>query len=168
MTLDLIRTLYDYNYWAHHLVWECVLRLTQEEFERSLNYSWGSVHAQVVHAMSNEWMWFRRLRGESPQSLHKTSDFRTPLAVQTKWEQTERDVRDYINNLTESELHGTFTFYSASGSRYIQRVDETLMHVVLSGVDNRAQTLAMLNELGAPTVEQDMIYYLRERNEVAR
>ena len=40
---------------------------------------------------------------------------------------------------------------------------EVLIHVVNHGTDHRAQILARLHELGAPTLEQDLMLYLWER-----
>jgi uncharacterized damage-inducible protein DinB len=39
------------------------------------------------------------------------------------------------------------------------------LHVINHGTDHRAQILAMLNQLGGETVEQDLIFYLREKAE---
>jgi len=42
-------------------------------------------------------------------------------------------------------------------------VAETLLHVVNHGTDHRAQILAMLHGMGAPTVAQDLLFYMRSR-----
>ena len=39
---------------------------------------------------------------------------------------------------------------------------EVLLHMVNHGTDHRAQILARLHELGAETVEQDLMLYLWE------
>jgi uncharacterized damage-inducible protein DinB len=42
---------------------------------------------------------------------------------------------------------------------------EILAHVVNHGTDHRAQILSLLFQLGAPTVEQDLILYLWEQKD---
>ncbi len=165
MALNLIHTLYDYNYWAHKLVWASVMKLSDEEFERNLDYSWGSVKAQVIHTMSAEWMWFERLKGTSPSNMLNSADFPDRAAIQKRWSEIEHDVRMYVAYLNDAKLRGTFTYATTSGKMHTQRVGEILLHVVNHGTDHRAQTLSMLNKLGAPTVEQDLVFYLRERTD---
>jgi uncharacterized damage-inducible protein DinB len=54
-----------------------------------------------------------------------------------------------------------------SGSKSLRAIRESsqdrwqiLAHVVNHGTDHRAQVLDLLHRLGAPNVEQDLIYYL--------
>jgi uncharacterized damage-inducible protein DinB len=165
MTVDHIRMLYDYNYWAHRLVWGCVMGITDEQFERQLGYSWGSIHAQVVHVMSAEWMWFSRLRGTSPKAMFDPNDYPNRESVLNKWNEIEVDIRDHVSSLSEDYLDGLFTYTTTSGNTYTQPIVPILLHVINHGTDHRAQILAMLNQLGGETVEQDLIFYLREKAE---
>jgi uncharacterized damage-inducible protein DinB len=45
--IDLQR-MFNYHYWAHRRVWDCVMKLTDEQFEADLHYS----SAQFVHSAS--------------------------------------------------------------------------------------------------------------------
>jgi uncharacterized damage-inducible protein DinB len=165
LTIDLLKTLYGYNYWAHRLVWDrSISQLTESEFTQPLDYSWGSIHNQVVHTMSAEWMWFSRLGGTSPSAMLDPADYPTRSNVRDKWDDIESHVRSYLDTLTDGKLLGTFSYTTTSGNSYTQSVAEILMHVVNHGTDHRAQMLAMLHHLGASTVEQDLIFFLRERD----
>lgn len=166
MNIELIRTLYEYNYWAHKLVWhESVMTLSDAAFEQPLDYSWGTIKAQIVHTMSAEWMWFQRIGGTSPESMFDPADFPDRTAIRARWDTIEHDIRAYVAALDDATLAGTFTYTTTSGKTYTQKVGEILLHVVNHGTDHRAQTLAMLHQLGAPTVEQDFIFFLRERSQ---
>lgn len=168
MTLQLIRTLYDYNYWANGLVWEAaIMHLSEEEFLKSTEYSWGSLHNQFVQCMNTEWLWFNRLRGHSPNHILTPEDYKTRTEVRAKWRQVEAEVRGYINALTDEKLLEDFTYEAASGMKHTQSVGEILLHVINNGTDNRAQIIAMMHILGAPTVEQGLIYYMQERSDSA-
>jgi len=165
MTIDLIRMLYDYNYWARDLVWDAAEKLSDEDFMKNTEYSWGSVHNQFVMLMSNEWVWFSRLRGDTPDVLLSPEDYPHRDAIRTKWREIEAQVRGYINQLSEEKLHEQFSYATLNGNSHQQGVGEVLLHVVNSGTDNRAQIIAMMHLLGAPTVEHGLIFYLRERQE---
>jgi uncharacterized damage-inducible protein DinB len=165
MNADTIRMLYDYNYWAHRMVWDCVTQLSEADFKRNTGYSWGSVHAQVVHTMGAEWIWFSRLQGTSPDSMLQTDDYPDYASIRARWDEIEAEVRAYVNGLTDEQIRGTFTYSTTSGREYTEPALDILLHIVNHGTDHRAQTLAMLHKLGAPTVEQDLIFYLREKAE---
>lgn len=167
MNADTIQMLYDYNYWAHHLVWKCITPLTDEQFATNTGYSWGSVHSQLVHTMSAEWMWFERIKGQSPSAMFSPEDFPTREAIRTRWDALEAEVRGYIDSLTDDALLHTFEYATTSGNRYQGNLLETLLHVVNHGTDHRAQMLAMIHHLGGKTVEQDLVFYLREKREKA-
>lgn len=163
MNVDNIHQLYDYNYWAHRRVWSCVIQLSDEQFKRPLDYSIGSIHAQVVHTMSAENVWFTRLRGASPESMYAADDFPTFDSIRQQWDNIEADVRSYLSTLDESMLASDLHYSTTSGKSHATSVWGILMHVANHGTDHRAQTLAMLHQVGGPTIDQDLIRYLREQ-----
>lgn len=164
MNADHFRTLYDYNYWAHRQVWNCVLTLTDEQFTQPMDYAFGSIGGQIVHTMSAEWMWFSRIRGTSPAAMLSETDFPTRSAIRTKWDSIEADNQAWLKSLTDSMLEGIIEYQNTKGIVFTEPLWLILSHVVNHGTDHRAQTLSMLFQLGAPTVEQDFIRYWREKS----
>lgn len=162
-SVDYIRTLFDYTYWAHGKVWACALALSDEQFTHDLGYSWGSIRGQFVHVMSAEWIWFERLQGNIPTAMLAEVEYPTREAIRSRWDEIETTVRGYLAGLTDAALAGDFTYKTTKGAEYTQPMWQTLAHVVNHGTDHRAQILAMLHQLGAPTVEQDLVFYFRER-----
>jgi uncharacterized damage-inducible protein DinB len=49
-----LKTLFNYHYWANRQIWDCVLKLTDEQFTHDLQHSIGS----LAHRMVVAWMWF--------------------------------------------------------------------------------------------------------------
>jgi uncharacterized damage-inducible protein DinB len=161
-SLDHIKMLYDYHYWACRLVWDTsIMALTEAQFTQPLEYSMGSMHNQVVHMMSAEWIWFSRLRDSSPIAMLSPDDYPTREAIRAKWDEVEAEVRGYINALDESVFEATFSYKTMKGEPFTNKVIDILLHVVNHGTDHRAQILAMMHGMGAPTTAQDVIYYLR-------
>jgi uncharacterized damage-inducible protein DinB len=160
--LDHIKMLYDYHYWACRLVWDTsIMALTEAQFTQPLDYSMGSIHNQIVHTLSAEWNWFSRLRGVNPTAMLDPADYPTREAIRAKWDAHEAEVRAYINTLDESVFETTFSYKTMAGEPYTNKVIDILLHVVNHATDHRAQILAMIHGMGAPTVAQDIIYYLR-------
>lgn len=155
-----LRRLIDYNYWAHKRVWECVLALTEEEFTRDSDYSVGSVHAQVVHTMGAEWLMISRAKGNPIPRIPPAEQYPTREAVRVRWDELEAEWRAYIDGLSDADLNGTVEYTSVAGNklRTNHRID-LIMQAINHSTDHRAQTLALIHQLGGKTIEQDWIFY---------
>lgn len=163
MNADYLRMLFDYTYWAHRKVWGCVEMLTDAQFTQDLGYSWGSIRGQVVHVMSAETVWFSRIQGRSPTALASETGYPTRSSIRNAWDAVEAAMRAYLSALDDAMLQRDIVYRTTKGVEHRQPLFEILAHVANHGTDHRAQILAMLHQLGAPTLEQDMLHYFRER-----
>ncbi len=163
MHIETIRMLYDYNYSLHRQVWDCIMHLTEEQFTQAIPYSIGSLHAHTVHVMSAEWIWFARLRGETPVAMLRPEDYPNRETVRARWDEIEQGIRGYLATLTDDAVQGTCAYRTTKGIAYEDPITGILLHVVNHGTDHRSQMLRVLHDLGAPTLEQDLIFYLRQR-----
>lgn len=146
-----IRELYEYHISANRRLWETsITTLTDEQFTRHFDYSIGSIRSQCVHLMSIDERWFSGLRGIAVPDFLKPEDYPTREDVRTHWDGVEADMRLYLDELTDEHL--------LNGVLNGIPVWAVLQHVALHGVDHRAQMLAALHSLGAPTFAQDFIY----------
>jgi uncharacterized damage-inducible protein DinB len=163
MNRDTFVRLFDYCRWANHRVWECVMALSDEQFEQPLEYSIGSIHKQVFHTMQVEHWWPHFLRtGELDfYPCHPEADRET---IRAHWDQVEAKNAAYVAQLDEAELarmvrpdddweDPTWTAISVS---------QALYQVLFHSMDHRSQILAGLYKVGGPTVEQDFLYYLQD------
>jgi len=158
------KALIGYNQWAHQRVWDCIATLDDEQFVRDVGYSWGSIRAQVVHVMSVDRRWFARLQGGRMPDHLKPEDFATQAAVRDTWDQIQVGIRQTLADLDERHMNHVLTYdMPHRGGIKSSTAAEIIAHVVNHGTDHRAQILAMLHMLGAPTVEQDMMFYFWER-----
>lgn len=164
MQLEMVRDLYDYNYWAHRQVWECLEQLTDEQFTQDLGYSVGSLHDQCVHVMSVEFWWFRFLKTGVVEFLNP-DDYSSRESIRAAWDDAEREVRDYLATLTPEELQREVSPGFWEGHLAI-RVWQAMIQVANHSTDHRAQILAGIHRLGGPTVEQDYLSYLMARSGV--
>ena len=163
VNIEYIRTIFDYNIWAHRRVWDCIMQLRDEQFVQDLDYSIGSIRNQVVHVMSVDRRWLARIAGtELPQRL-EPMDYPNRLVAREQWEEIEAQNRSIVWVLDEVALDRVITYeLPQRGGMKHNAIWQIIAHVVNHGTDHRGQILAMLHRLGATTVEQDMMGYLWE------
>jgi uncharacterized damage-inducible protein DinB len=153
MQPDAFRSLFAYHLSANRLLWDrCIVPLADEPFRRKTPYSLGSIRNQVVHMMNMEDRWFSALRGEDIPGILNPVYFGTAATVRARWDVVEVKVREYLSGLDEAELERPFDQRAA--------VWQVLFHVLNHGTDHRAQTLAILAQLGSPGFAQDYYLYL--------
>jgi uncharacterized damage-inducible protein DinB len=156
--------LVDYNYWANRKVWDCVMRLSDEQFTQDLDYSIGSIFVQCVHTMGVESWWFTFLQTGKLEFL-ELEDFPNRAAIRTKWDEVETMARAYAASLTPSELEREVTpdFWE---NKPAIKVWEAILQITNHSTDHRAQMLAGLHRLGAPTISQDVLDYIFEKRKI--
>lgn len=160
MDADMIRELYDYHMALNRRVWnECIMQLTDDQFIQTLDYSQGSIRSQTVHMTSVDRRWFAGLQGQEIGHL-QPEDFADRVAVRAQWDEVEARMNRYLEMLTTDTLRQPVRFASNRMGEVEIIPWEVLLHVVNHGTDHRAQVLAMLHQLGAPTLEQDLMIYL--------
>lgn len=144
--------LFEYHLTRNRELWEqCITTLTPEQFTQEVNYSIGSMRNQCVHLLNIDERWFSGLRGLD------LPDFADPLAypdlasVRSKWDAVEAGMREYLSGLDDETLQGEFMPNV--------KVWQILFHVLNHGTDHRAQMLAGLHALGAPTFAQDYFFF---------
>lgn len=153
MNPDAFRALFEYHFAANQHLWHnCIAGLSGEEFRRKLPYSLGSVRNQVVHMLNMEDRWFCALRGEPVPGIINPVHMGSQVAVRVRWDAVEASMREYLAALDATEL--------ARPLDEKARVWQALFHVLNHGTDHRAQTLALLAQLGVSGFPQDYYLYL--------
>jgi uncharacterized damage-inducible protein DinB len=164
MNVESLRTLFEYNCWAHRRVWSCVLQTDDAHWTQPVSYSLGTLQIQYVHVLSVDQRWFARLRGDELPVRLEPSEFATRERLWQAWEESEAAHRAYLQSASDADLQSVIEFDMPhrGGLKRTARW-EIVVHVVNHGTDHRGQILATLHMIGAPTVEQDMMFYLWER-----
>ena len=55
MTVNDVRRLFDYGYWANRKLFQVMEQMTQDQFTQAVAGSYGSVRNTMVHVLSAEW-----------------------------------------------------------------------------------------------------------------
>ncbi len=153
ISIDTLRELYDYNYWARDRQLEACAALTEEQFLRPMGSSYSSVRDTLAHLVVVEWVWHERWRGQSPNRLDAQAfaaeTFPDLAAIRDRWQAVEANVRDYLAGLGEPALKQSLTYTNTKGETWTYPLWQVLLHVVNHQTYHRGQITTLLRQLGA-------------------
>jgi len=163
ISIDTLRELYDYNYWARDRQLEACAALTEEQFLRPMGSSFSSVRDTLAHLVAVESIWHERWRGRSPSqadarahaAAFAAETFPDLAVVRDRWKSVEKDVRGYLAELSEQALQQPLTYINMKGERWTYPLWQTLLHVVNHQTYHRGQITTLLRQLGvaAPAID---------------
>jgi uncharacterized damage-inducible protein DinB len=150
VTLDDVRTLVDYHYWARNRMFEALAHLTSDQFTQNLFNSFPSIRDTVVHLYTADWGWHLLWQGEPLIEPPAADSFSDLASVQGVWQDQERKVRVFVENLADGDLSGFWW---------------RLLHLVNHASYHRGQVTTMLRQLNVDVPKsQDMIVFLMEQS----
>jgi uncharacterized damage-inducible protein DinB len=164
VNLDELRVLVDYHYWARDRLLQAVEPLTPEQLNRTIESSFPSVHATLVHLYGAEWVWLKRWEGNSPTGLPASDSFPDLDSIRRVWADMEAQIRGLLERLGEEGCARPMEYRMFDGTPYVQPFWQMLQHLVNHGSYHRGQITTMLRQLGAPPPKQmDLSAFYRER-----
>lgn len=164
MTIQDLRTLLDYHYWARDRMLAALMPLTPEQFTKELGSSFTSIQDTLGHVYSAEWAWHQRWNGVSPTSQLPRETFPDVAAVRDLWARTESDVRGFLEALGETGIERSFEYKTLGGEPGSSIFWHMLQHVVNHASYHRGQLTTMVRQLGHKAPESmDLIRFYRTR-----
>ena len=164
VTIDDIRTLLDYHYWARDRLLAALDPLTDEQLTRDLGSSFRSIRDTIVHVFAAEWAWHSRWNGVSPTALSQAGEFPDVATLRARWTQLEHQVRAYVEGAGEQGLRRVYDYKSLAGVAGRSALWQMVQHVVNHASYHRGQVTTMLRQIGAaPAKSLDLIAFYRER-----
>ena len=157
--LELIKTFVSYHLDMTPRVWESIDQISDEQFLADDLYSRCSIRNLMVHLANTDSNWLAGLKNipesEDPPSK-QYEDYPDRASVHAFWEATAKDVANYTETLTEVALEENPI--DIPSPRW-----QVLLHMINHGTDHRSTVLQRLHEFGAPTFDQDLIFWLWNR-----
>lgn len=157
-----VLALYKYNQWANHKILNAAANVSQEQFLADATYPHGGLRGTLVHALFAEWIWRNRWQGNSPTSRLKPDEFPTFESLRERWTAEEKQLMDFVENLTDEQLSSPFQYKNTKGVPFEQILWKAMAHVVNHGTQHRAEAAAMLTDFGCSPGDVDMIYFFDE------
>jgi uncharacterized damage-inducible protein DinB len=167
MTLDDLKTLLDYHYWARDRVLDSAARLTPEQFVRDTGSSFKSVRNTLVHLYSADWGWYQLWQSVSPSptAMPQCDQFPDLDTIRLAWTAHEAKVRAFLNSLGEADVSRIIACHTGNGSAASFSIGQMVQHVVNHGSYHRGQLTTMFRQLGIEDVHSmDLIRYYREHS----
>jgi uncharacterized damage-inducible protein DinB len=155
--LPVLRERIEYNYWARDRQLQVCAGLTPEQFLKPLGGSFPSVRDTLAHLLAVEWIWLERWRGRSPKTLPAAAEFPTLEAVTERWRPIERELREWVNGLTEDALAASQTITSTRGEQWTYPLWRMVEHLLNHQSFHRGQVTNHLRMLGVTPARVDFL-----------
>jgi uncharacterized damage-inducible protein DinB len=133
LTLEVLRELFDYSYWARDRQLEACAPLTEEQFLRPLGGSFPSLRDTLAHLVGVEWLWLER------------------------WSVVESGMRSYLAGLTQEALGQPLTCVGTRGNTWTYPLWRMHMHLLNHQTYHRGQVTTLLRQLGVPPARVDFL-----------
>ena len=163
MTPEITRLLFAYDAWANRRTLDACAALTPEQFTRDLGSSFRSVRDTQAHILGAQWIWLERFHGRVPTVLPAPGDFPDLAALSRRWSEVQRDLGDYVNQLSSADLERSFDYRDLKGNAHRSVLWQALQHLANHGTYHRGQVTTLLRQLGVKPVSTDLIAFYRER-----
>lgn len=159
MTVEHVRTLFDYTYWARDRLYAAVEQVPQEDYvapRAALDY--GSIHKTLVHLYGAELNWFRRLK--NTPGLVEVGEIDTLASLRAAAAQIETGVRAYLDGLTDEQLAGgDVTYTNRQGNTYTRPIWMVLAQLVNHATQHRSEIAMTISALGHSPGDFDLPVY---------
>jgi uncharacterized damage-inducible protein DinB len=168
VTLDDLKTLLDFHYWARDRVLDAAAGLTSEQFRRDLGGSFKSVRDTLVHLYSADWGWYQLWHGVSAAEMPSFDQFPDVDTVRNAWTAQESKMRAFLNSLADADANRVIEYPLPNGATGSFPIGQMVQHVVNHGTYHRGQLTTMFRQLGVePPTGTDLIRYYREQSSQA-
>ena len=167
MTIEDLKTLFDYSYWANSGLREVLSQVTTEQFTQPVAGSYGSIRNTMVHMVSAEWGWLERCGGPARGAALKAPDYPTANAVFDVWRGVEAHVRDFLATLQDKDLGRVVEFALGGGPRQSMALGQLLHHAAIHAVHHRGQVALLLRALGHVPGNFDILLYYDRRSAIS-
>jgi uncharacterized damage-inducible protein DinB len=157
-----ILLLYKYNQWTTQRILNAASRVTLEQFLAPAPFPHGGLRGTLVHTLFAEWIWRLRWEGTSPNYRLKPEDFPTLESLRMRFDEEQRLLMAFAENVTEERLNGKFNYRDTAGKPHERILWQAMAHLVNHGTQHKTEAAAILTGYGHSPGDIDMIYYFIE------
>ena len=174
MKTDEIRLLYEYNDWVDARFLAACARMSPEQYAapNPFGTGYGGLRATMVHLLDNIWQWRITLQGYYNEpladeaaydatELHEDA-FPTLNALRERWVIERREMRTYLDTLTEETLNGSIR-YVIPGAVRERVVWHILIDVTYHATQHRSEAAVLLTNYNQSPGDFDFTMFLNER-----
>lgn len=161
MTSEEVRSLFAYNSWANHRVFESLAGIPQDIYAKDLKASHAGIHGTLTHIVAAEKIWLSRLTGKPESSLLKAQEVPSLAALKQIWEDVASRTARFLAKLDDATLASSFDFAGAEGKKYSQTYLQALQHLLNHSTYHRGQIAILMRQVGVQPIGTDLISFYR-------
>ena len=172
MKIDEIKLLYDYNDWADARILAACARVSPEQYAAPTTYGRGGLRATMVHILDNLWQQRITLQGYYQEPLADEAAYDatelhedalpTLAMLRERWTIEQREMRAYLDTLTEETLNGMIRFVILDAVRE-RLMWHWLMDDFIHTTRHRSEAAALLAGYGQSPGDLEFTVFLNER-----
>jgi uncharacterized damage-inducible protein DinB len=140
VSAELLRQLYDYNFWARDQQLAVWRSLSEEQLSQPLGASFGSLRDTLKHLAGAEWVWMERFAGREARSVPWYKETHSLEALRSRWGMIEADHRRFLGTLTAESLAQPLTYVNFKGETWTYPLWQPLMHLANHGTYHRGRS----------------------------
>jgi uncharacterized damage-inducible protein DinB len=159
MTAEEARELVAYSDWATARIFEAAEKLSAAELTAPAPSSFPTVLATLVHLVSTEWIWMRRLLGESPAQPPAWAASARLAELRQELSRVEQERRAFLQGLSDDDLRRPLAYRTLNGAAHEDPLAIVLRHIVNHATYHRGQVSTQLRQLGHAPPGTDLIAF---------
>ncbi|MBD0373780.1 MAG: DUF664 domain-containing protein [Pyrinomonadaceae bacterium] len=159
LNLHALRVLWEHHWWSFEEFLTAAFALSDEEFQRELGLSYGSVHGILAHIIGAEQVWLKRVvAGESVSIIPGTQEMRDKAAIKEAWEMTKVG---WQRVLQEGRMERVIHYRNTKGQEFSDPLWRLMAHLVDHSATYRGILISALRILGRTPPASGVIMYTR-------
>jgi uncharacterized damage-inducible protein DinB len=163
MNIQDMLTLYEYNYWANGRILAAAANASMEQFLAPAAYNLDTLRRTLLHTLDTEYGWRMLCQHLTFTPDLTEEEFSTLDALEQRWREEERAMRDYLASLADDDLVGLVRYTLDSGERRERVLWHCLLHVVNHGTQHRSEAAAILTGYGHSPGDLDFTMYVSQQ-----
>ena len=164
MTLDEIQSLFEYNAWANSRLLGVLDLMPPEKVFEDVKFSFGNIHAMLVHICAAEEIWLQRITGETNIKLTTVKDLPKYDDIKKKMNKLDGYYSKFVSSMTYEKTNSDISLTNVRDGAFTVKVWMIIQHVVNHSTHHRGQIVAAIRQLGGTPPNIDLINFYRLRN----
>ncbi len=154
----------QYNYWANELLLSVIEKeMTDKMLDKEIISSFPSLRKTVYHLWDAEFIWLKRLTGESLNNWPSKNFNGTFFEAKEKILLIDKLFIEFVEKLNVEKLSELFTYKNVEGKIFSNPMWESVHHCMNHSTYHRGQIVTMLRQLGITKIPStDFITFCRK------
>jgi len=148
-----------YNLWANQKIVQLIKMQPEEKFHKAMGNSFSSIEETMAHLWRAEFIWHKRLKGES---IHPLPNLIGSIDKQIKMGlEISENFLHYIEASEDQFFESACIFYDSKNIKHSLPSYKILHHVMNHSTYHRGQIITMMRQQGVTEIQStDYLTYI--------